>query len=56
MTPGDAGEQDEHDRVETDTVIDTRTATARIGRALGNQRRSLPLAFSDGATAHSAFA
>jgi hypothetical protein len=38
MAPSDPGEQDEHDRVEADTVIHSRTAAAGIGRMLGDQR------------------
>src|ERR1039458_9120574 len=38
MAPRDPGEQDEHDRVEADTVIHARTATTRIRRMLWEQR------------------
>src|SRR5207244_4425268 len=38
MPPGNTSEQHEHDRVEADTIIDTRTTTTRIRNVLGKQR------------------
>src|ERR1039458_9836631 len=46
MAPGDPCEQDEHDRVETDTVIHARTVTARIRRMIREQWLGLHFPFA----------